>query len=471
MRILIFGTGDYYHRFKKWLAQEDVIALIDNSLQKQGTVIDGIRVLSPEEAVKLPYEKIIILSFYVREMRRQLVGLHVADEDILHFYDLHDFLKGRRLYHPIKASDQAKSVLDNNSKKKETILLLSTDMLCVGGPAKVLFSAGKILKERGFSVLFASMTGGELEKEIEEAGIPVIVDDNLQVSTMEEIEWIKDFKLIFCNTINFYVFLSKRNCGIPVVWWLHDSAFFYGGVNKKILNSISTQNLRIVSVGDVPRKVMQESAPQFEIGELLYGTKDKKGTGHKHCGNKVCFAVIGYVENRKGQDILVEAVQCLPTCVKERLQVYMIGKNVSALAVELTRKIAEIPEIIMTGMLGTEEFEEYFQQTEVLVCPSREDPMPAVVSEAMRVKIPCIVSNATGTAEYIREGVEGWIFENENVSELAEKMKWCVENKERLSEIGQNARKLYERTFSMEIFEKNLLELIEGKGEGWSCQI
>lgn len=33
----------------------------------------------------------------------------------------------------------------------------------------------------------------------------------------------------------------------------------------------------------------------------------------------------------------------------------------------------------------------------------REDPMPTVVAEAMFYGVPCIVSDAVGTAEYITE--------------------------------------------------------------------
>lgn len=465
MRILIFGTGDYYERYKKWLIQEEILALIDNSPIKQGKEIDGNRVLSPEEAVKLPYDKIIILSFYIKEMKQQLIELGVNVGDILHFFDLHDFLGGRKPYYPIQASEKARRILDDSNEKKQTILLLSTDMLCMGGPAKVLFSAGKILKDNGFSVLYASMVDGELRDEIEEAGIPVIVDVNLQLSTMEEIEWLGDFRLLICNTINFYVFLSRRNCSFPVIWWLHDSAFFYGGVNVGKLNNISQRNLRIVSVGNIPRKAMHELAPRFEIGNLLYGTKDKEVVVCKHIKPKVCFAVIGYVERRKGQDILLRAIQQLPGYVRESLQVYMIGKNVSAMAVSIMQELVNIPEVTMTGALESEEFEKIFNEVDVLVCPSREDPMPAVVSEAMRNAMPCIVSDSVGTAEYIQDGVEGWTFRSEDVNELAGRIRKCVEHKEQLKKMGANARKLYEKYFSMDMFERNLLGLIENQEE------
>lgn len=461
MRILIFGAGDYYERYKKWLAQEEILALMDNSPQKQGKEVDGLKVMSPEEAVGLPYEKIVILSFYVKEMKKQLIGLKVEEKDILHFYDLHDFLRGRKPVYPADASERARQICGDPVKKKETILLLSTDMLRVGGPAKVLFSAGKIFKKNGYSVLFASMVDGELKDEIEDAGIPVIVDANLQVDTMEEISWIRGFRLLICNTINFYVFLSKRDCNVPVVWWLHDSAFFYGGVNADRLCGIPQEHLKIVSVGDVPRKAMHELVPRFEIGELLYGTKDKESVRQRDFHPEVCFAVIGYVEKRKGQDILVRAVRQLPVHIRESLRVYIIGKDTSAMASDIRQEIKNIPEIIMTGALDTEAFDKMFDRMDVLVCPSREDPMPAAVTEAMRSGIPGIVSDAVGTAGYIRDGVEGWLFGKEDVDELAEKIKWCVEHKDQIEQTGRNARIVYERYFSMEAFEHYLTDLIE----------
>ena len=463
MKILIFGAGDYYERYKKWLAQEEILALMDNSPQKQGTEVDGIKVMSPKEAVELPYEKIVILSFYVKEMKRQLIGLKVEEKDILHFYDLHDFLKGRKPVYPADISERARQICGDPDKKKETILLLSTDMLRVGGPAKVLFSAGKMLMKNGYPVVFASMLDGELRHEIEDAGIPVIVDANLQVDTMEEISWIQGFGLLICNTINFYVFLSKRDCNVPVVWWLHDSAFFYGGVNADRLRSIPQDRLKIVSLGRVPGKAMHELAPQFEIEELLYGTKDKESAERRDLHLKVCFAVIGYVEKRKGQDILIRAIRQLPEHIREGLQVYIIGKDTSAMASDIRQEIEHMPEVIMTGALDTEEFDKIFDRMDVLVCPSREDPMPAAVTEAMRSGIPAVISDAVGTAGYIRDGAEGWLFRNEDAGELAEKIKWCVEHKDQIEQTGRNARIVYEKYFSMEAFEHRLMNLIKNQ--------
>ena len=80
MKYLLFGTGDYYNRYKKWFEPEDVLALLDNAPEKQNTLLDGIPVLSPQEGIKLEYDVVIILSFYVKSMKQQLVELGVEEE-------------------------------------------------------------------------------------------------------------------------------------------------------------------------------------------------------------------------------------------------------------------------------------------------------------------------------------------------------------------------------------------------------
>ena len=77
MKVLIFGTGDYYRKYIKWFKKEDVIALLDNDCRKQGSLLDGFEVLSPEAGITKKYEKIFILSVHEKVMREQLLCLGV----------------------------------------------------------------------------------------------------------------------------------------------------------------------------------------------------------------------------------------------------------------------------------------------------------------------------------------------------------------------------------------------------------
>ncbi|MDY6317372.1 MAG: hypothetical protein SPL49_09165, partial [Oribacterium sp.] len=61
MKILVFGTGDYYQRYKNFFI-EDIVGFIDNNESKQGTFQDGIEIMSPVRAVSINYDRIYVLS-------------------------------------------------------------------------------------------------------------------------------------------------------------------------------------------------------------------------------------------------------------------------------------------------------------------------------------------------------------------------------------------------------------------------
>ena len=461
MKFLLFGTGDYYNRYKKWFEQQEVIALLDNALQKQHTYIDEIEVLSPKEGIELSYDVIVILSFYVKQMRQQLLSLGVDKNKIYHFYDLHQLIVKNKQIRPLHYYLDAKEIIEQKENAGHKILLLSND-LALGGPSIALFHAAVILKKCGYSVVYASMLEGPLKDKIIEHDIPVVVDENLQIATMKETKWVDTFSLIICNTLNFYVFLSERNMEIPVVWWLHDGRFFYDGVNREIMGKICLHNLKTVSVGPVPIKAIKEFIPTIKCDELLYGVVDLKKEDRVQKTDKVTrFITIGFLVEIKGQDILLKAIQKLPDNIKNQSEFYLVGHNNTLLGEKICREVKDNKRIIITGSVDREKIHELFRLADVLICPSRQDPMPTVVAEAMMHAVPCIVSDVTGTTAYIHDGQDGFVFPCENECNLAEKIKWCVDNRDKLQGLGEKARKLYEKYFSMSAFEKRLLEIIQ----------
>ena len=464
MKFLLFGTGDYYERYKKWFEKDEITALLDNSSRKQSTLIDGVKVLSPEEGIQLEFDAIVILSFYVKAMKAQLAGLGVDEKRIYHFYDLHRLFQGRATHRPVKYYGIKEDAIRNKNCGKKRILLLSHD-LTLGGPALALCHAAEVLCSRGYEIVFASMLDGSLRQHLLERHIPVIVDENLQIQTMRETLWVLNFDLMICNTINYHVFLSDRATEIPAVWWVHDSVFFYDGVEKRILRGIDTNKLDIVSVGPVPRNAMQTFVLDLPIRDLLYGVVDEKGkrndldTGKK--SGRFRFMTIGYIESRKGQDVLIAAVKLLRKEILSQCEFYLVGQDTSMLAEQIKDEIKNIPQVVMKGSVGRVEINRLLRETDMMICPSREDPMPTVVAEAMMHSVPCILSDAAGTAAYISNGENGLIFVSEDSKELAEKIEWCVLHKENAVRMGSEARIIYENIFSMNVFERNLLETVD----------
>ena len=92
MRYILFGTGDYYNRFHSWFENHEVIAVLDNDARKQGLQIDGHPIIAPENITEYSYDVVVILSFYVSEMRSQLLEIGVEQEKIFHCYDIHELI-------------------------------------------------------------------------------------------------------------------------------------------------------------------------------------------------------------------------------------------------------------------------------------------------------------------------------------------------------------------------------------------
>lgn len=173
------------------------------------------------------------------------------------------------------------------------------------------------------------------------------------------------------------------------------------------------------------------------------------------------FTTIGYVEWRKGQDILIDALEGISP---ERLadsEFLLIGQDSSVIAQRLREQIREKPWIRIVGTVGRKEIHEILNTTDVLICPSREDPMPTVCAEAMMHHIPCLLSDAVGTAAYITDGIDGMIFKNGDPYRLREKILWCIKNQDALKKMGDEAYKVYESVFSVKAFERNLLEYVK----------
>ena len=87
--------------------------------------------------------------------------------------------------------------------------------------------------------------------------------------------------------------------------------------------------------------------------------------------------------------------------------------------------------------------------------------MPTVCAEAMMHSVPCLVSGATGIADYIQKEVNGLVFESEDSKDLSQKIEWCIEHIHDVRQMGEEARKIYEMYFSMDVFEKEILRIVE----------
>jgi UDP-glucose:(heptosyl)LPS alpha-1,3-glucosyltransferase len=98
----------------------------------------------------------------------------------------------------------------------------------------------------------------------------------------------------------------------------------------------------------------------------------------------------------------------------------------------------------------------YYAAADCFVLPSRYDPFPNTVLEAMAMGLPAIVSSRCGAAEVIEPGVNGWTCQPDDVAGIARLM----QEAERASgtRMGIAARATAER-FGIDAMAKQLIDL------------
>lgn len=81
-----------------------------------------------------------------------------------------------------------------------------------------------------------------------------------------------------------------------------------------------------------------------------------------------------------------------------------------------------------------------YAQSSVYVLPSLEDGFARVITEAMTCGLPVITTSNTGSADIIRDGIDGFIIPIRNVSLMKEKLKYLYDNENIRQEMGDNAK-------------------------------
>lgn len=463
MRVLIFGTGEYYQNRKNSFKDVEIVAFLDNDINKQNFLLDGHRILSPQIGLQEKYDCIYVMSsLYEEQMKQQLLDLGISEKIIYGRRELSRLQKQKKIMIYYE-NTQLDGIIGNRAGME--IALISHEMSLSGAPIVLLYAA-QILKKNGYFVVVVSVKDGPLRERFISSGIPVIIDENLDGGTLKENQWLRRFDLIFVNTLVLSYLLKERFFSVPVIWWIHEASEWYGYVDQKNLKNMRLDNdLSIYAAGNKALDIYIENTNNFNVNNLPFGIPDTKIEKNiNSCmKEKLVFAIIGSIIPRKAQDVFVEAIQSFTENEREIVEFWIIGTGKKQFSDAIMLKGKNIPQLKFLGEIDHQELVKKYAEIDILVCPSREEPTSIVSLEAMLNQKVCIVSKATGISEFIQDKKNGLICETGDAKSLAEKLKWVMDHRDKLEEIGVEARKIYDRHFSMECFEKSIMSIVNEK--------
>lgn len=195
------------------------------------------------------------------------------------------------------------------------------------------------------------------------------------------------------------------------------------------------------------------------------------------CINVFC---IGKYQKRKNLQMMIEAVEeLLP---KYRLHLVIAGEMSNHFHEEYYQKVsAYVKEhklekvVTLLANLDRNAVVKEYKRADVFVLPSTDEPAAISHLEAMAFSIPAISGSNNGTANYIKNGITGYIFEDNNKEDLKEKMEKIISDQDNLMKMGTAAYQHVKDNFRFKIYcgqiEKILQKLMQerknkGKGHG-----
>lgn len=454
MKVVLFGKGRWYQRYRPCFKTDEIIAIADTYCKDK--FVDGIPVVRPTALAHMTFDRIFLLLSHADEVRHHLLELGIPAEKIATVRDI-AMWPTSRIPEPIVYAPQG----SYPARKKKHILMISNGLSLTGAPI-VLFTAAGILMQAGYVVTVVSNEDGPLREQYTSSGAHVVLDEYLLLRHLEQLAAMHHADMIWINTIVFSYLLKGEKCTVPVLLWVHEARNFYLGV--PVLERQDLYGVRFFCVSEWARQNLLIQMPDLRgLAEILpYGIAD--------CGelqwsqhDNVVFAIVGTVCKRKGQCFFIEAWSKLPEKVRTHTELRIIGDAAAEpdTALRLQQYADRYQEIKLLGALPHEEVLKQYQSIDVLACPSLDDPLPVVATEAMMSGRPCLVSDRTGTASFLHAGADGWIFHCEDQEDLQARLLEIVQTRESLPEIGEKARQCYKKHFSLEAFQRAISSCVE----------
>lgn len=119
--------------------------------------------------------------------------------------------------------------------------------------------------------------------------------------------------------------------------------------------------------------------------------------------------------------------------------------------------------------LERDEIEDLYKQADLFVIPSTAEPASISQLEAMAFSVPVICSDKNGTACYVRDGISGFLFQDNQKEALKATIKKMVSDKKQMMEMGKSSYEAIQNNCSFSQYYDGIMKCVDmqnDKSEG-----
>jgi glycosyltransferase involved in cell wall biosynthesis len=170
-------------------------------------------------------------------------------------------------------------------------------------------------------------------------------------------------------------------------------------------------------------------------------------TAFNNLGETTRVVIVGFPFAVKGIDIAIAAFKSV-AAEFPGWSMEVLGWYKGTEKQLLDECISGHPQISHHEQIFKREMPEYIGRSGVVLCASRTEGFPRVIKEAMYAGKPCIVSTVGGLPEAIQHGLNGLLFQNENIQDLAKQLRVLLSSAELRVKLGMAAQDYAHRNFT-----------------------
>ena len=176
---------------------------------------------------------------------------------------------------------------------------------------------------------------------------------------------------------------------------------------------------------------------------------------------KIIF--VGSVTDRKNPKLIVRAI----SKIDSEISLEIIGPTPNKTYLnELKESISNSQHkenIFLSPFIEVDELVQKYSSANLFILPSKSEGLGRVVIEAQATACPVLVSSNTGAVDLIIDHETGYIFENNNLEDLKEKIKKIIDNQNHSVQVGLNGKSFVAQNHTIENFKfgyKKLFDLV-----------
>lgn len=350
-------------------------------------------------------------------------------------------------------------------ENKSKILLISHELTVSGAPNSLLRQA-MYFKDCGLEVDIWSLKGGNLINRYTEKGFYPLI---LKSQSYRDIKktWEKNKKnyaLIICNTLETYKCVDILQClKIPVIWFIRETKLVDEHIkSNKDFKRVFSSFYNIYTVSEYAARILRKYNPNVRVINNAVADVFKR---YKKISKPLVFGYIGSISPNKGIEVLIDAFTKISD---KRASLIIAGNYYNKLGKKLIEKTKEIKLIQWWGEVQNDTKEKFFDNIDVLVVPSFDEPSGLTVIEgAMYGKIIITTTNV-GANYLVYDKKSGYVIPSENVGALRLSIETVLKKSiKELSDMASYSRELYLRYGTTNIEKSKVLKMFEDNKENY----